>query len=155
MEEPQTDPKFLSLTERSALLRNQGYRLTPQRYLILQILQEVSEHVSLEELFALVKQHVPSITLSTMYRNLDLLQEMRFIRETAFPGEPVKYEVFTGRTHHHIVCQNCHTILHVEDPLQEELWRHVLQRFHFHEVTTEIMSRGYCDTCWQQRQEQE
>ena len=94
MEESKTNGKLLSLEERNEMLRHQGYRLTPQRYLILQILEEVSEHVSLEELFELVKHRYPHVTLSTMYRNLDLLRELRLVRETAFPGEPVKYEVF-------------------------------------------------------------
>jgi Fur family ferric uptake transcriptional regulator len=154
-EEAKTEKNLLSLEERNEVLRQQGYRLTPQRYLVLQILEKVSEHVSLEELFSLVKQQYPHVNLSTMYRTLDLLQELFLVRETTFPGEPAKYEVFSGETHHHIVCQSCRRVLHVEDPLQKKLWEEVLQRYQFHEVTMDIMSRGYCDECWQQRRQAE
>ncbi len=131
-------------------LRQRGYRLTPQRHLILQILRNAQEHLTIEQLLERARQRYPSATLSTVYRTLDLLKELQLVREIHFPGEAVTYEAFTQRTHHHLVCRQCGSILHLDMSLQRTLYEAVQQQFGFHNITIDIMSTGYCNTCWVQ-----
>ncbi len=125
-------------------LRQRGYRLTPQRHLILQILRDEQGHLTIEQLLERARQRYPSATLSTVYRTLDLLKELQLVREIHFPGEAVTYETFIERTHHHLVCRQCGSILHLYEAVQ--------QQSGFHNITMDIMSTGYCDACWSQQQ---
>ncbi len=139
-----------SLEEKNEALHHRGYRLTPQRHLVLQLLQESNNHLSIEQLFHQVKQRYPNVSLSTIYRTLDLLKELKFVRETLFPGEQIKYELFSEETHHHLICQRCQATIHLTHPLQEDLLSAIQTEHHFHQVKMDVMSIGYCDSCWQQ-----
>lgn len=132
-------------------LRQRGYRLTPQRHLILQILRDEQGHLTIEQLLERARQQYPSATLSTVYRTLDLLKELQLVREIHFPGEAVTYEAFIGRTHHHLVCRQCGSILHLDISCQRALYEAVQQQSGFHNITMDIMSTGYCSTCWSQQ----
>jgi Fur family ferric uptake transcriptional regulator len=133
-------------------LRQRGYRLTPQRHLILQILRDEPGHLTTEQLLERARKHYPSATLSTVYRTLDLLKELQLVREIHFPGEAVAYEAFLESTHHHLVCRQCGSILHLDISLQRAFYEAVQQQSGFHNITMDIMSTGYCDTCWSQQQ---
>ena len=133
-------------------LRQRGYRLTPQRHLILQILRDEQGHLTIEQLLERARQRYPSSTLSTVYRTLDLLKELQLVREIHFPGEAVAYEAFVEKTHHHLVCRRCGSILHLDISLQRALCEAIQQQFGFHNITIDIMSTGYCNTCWAQQQ---
>jgi Fur family ferric uptake transcriptional regulator len=74
------------------LLRQRGYRLTPQRHMILRVIQEANEHVNIEQIMKRVQQYNPHMSLSIIYRTLDLLKTLNLIRESHLPGEPPSYE---------------------------------------------------------------
>ena len=132
-------------------LRQRGYRLTPQRHLILQILRDEQGHLTIEQLLDRARQQYPSATLSTVYRTLDLLKELQLVREIHFPGEAVAFEAFIESTHHHLVCRQCGSILHLDISLQRAFYEAVQQQSGFHKITMDIMSTGYCDACWSQQ----
>ncbi len=145
-----------SLEESNEVLRQQGYRFTPQRHIILKVLREAQEHLSIEQVLEQVQQTYPNVNLSTVYRTLDLLKELRLVRETYFPSEHhLKYEAFAGRTHHHLTCRMCGTIMHLDEAVQEELYDLLQKYYHFHSLTLDMMSIGYCEDCWANRSEQE
>lgn len=117
------------------------------------MLQETQEHLSVEQILERIQDFYPSVKLSTVYRTLDLLKELKLVRETYFPGEHhLKYEAFTGKTHHHLLCQTCGTITHLDEIMQEKLHHLLQERYHFHNLTLDVMSAGYCDPCWTIRQ---
>ena len=134
------------------LLRQQGYRLTPQRLLILQLLQEAQTHLNVEELLEHARQHYPGLPPSTLYRTLELLEELQLVRGTYFPGEHrLRYEVFTDLTHHHLVCRKCRATIHLDEDLQKELYDLLQKRYGYHELILDVMSVGYCEPCWESR----
>ncbi|MBV9616750.1 MAG: transcriptional repressor, partial [Ktedonobacteraceae bacterium] len=63
------------------LLRKRGYRLTPQRYMILSVIQEANEHLSIEQITERVQMRNPYVSLSTVYRTLELLKKLDLIQE--------------------------------------------------------------------------
>src|SRR5436305_1243783 len=70
------------------LLRKKGYRLTPQRYMILSVIQEANEHLSVEQITERVQQRNPYVSLSTIYRTLELLKKLGLVRENHLLGQP-------------------------------------------------------------------
>src|SRR6202163_940983 len=87
------------------LLRKRGYRLTPQRHMILSVIQEAHEHLSIEQIAERVQERNQYVSLSTIYRTLELLRELGLVRENHFLGEQTRYEAITGEAHHHLVCR--------------------------------------------------
>lgn len=131
------------------MLRKRGYRLTPQRYMILNVIQEADEHLSIDQILERVQQHNPQVSLSTIYRTLELLRELGLVRENRLPGEQPHYEVADGQAHHHLVCRRCRAIIHLDETLLGNLPAQLAEQQRFHDITLDLVATGYCDTCWQ------
>ena len=58
------------------MLRKRGYRLTPQRFMILSVIQEAEEHLTIDQIAERVQKRNPYVSLSTIYRTLELLREL-------------------------------------------------------------------------------
>lgn len=135
------------------MLRKRGYRLTPQRHMILSVIQEAKEHLSIDQIAAQVQQRNPYVSLSTIYRTLELLRELGLVRENHLPGEQPRYEIAGGKAHHHLVCRNCRAVLHLDEKLLGDLHEQLQEQYHFHGVTLDLVAAGYCETCWQSMQQ--
>ena len=140
-----------SVQTSNQVLRNQGYRLTPQRHLILLILQQAEHHLTIEQIQERAHEHYPHLNLSTIYRTLDLLKDLQLVRQTYFPDGQIRYEAWTGRTHHHLVCQHCGAVVHLDEVLQKEIQALLEQHYHFHSLQTDVMSTGICQECWKEQ----
>src|SRR5216684_451436 len=130
------------------MLRKRGYRLTPQRFMILSVIQEAEEHLSIDQITERVQERNPYVSLSTIYRTLELLRELGLVRENHLPGEQPRYEVAEGKAHHHLVCKRCRAIIHLDDTLLGNLNEQLQEQYHFHGLTLDLVAAGYCDTCW-------
>ncbi|NLH48022.1 MAG: transcriptional repressor [Myxococcales bacterium] len=87
-------------------------RMTRQREIILHLLRELETHPTADELFQLVRQQLPKISLGTVYRNLDVLFEQGLVRKLENSGPQRRYD---GRMHphHHAQCRQCHRLFDV------------------------------------------
>ena len=85
-------------------LRDRGYRLTPQRNLIWEVLRGAGRHMTAEEVAAEVRRTLPDVNVSTVYRTLELLVSLDLVVETRLEGSACYYEVSPEPTHHHFVC---------------------------------------------------
>ena len=104
-----------------ASLREVGYRLTPQRMLIVSIIHDSKGHVSAEEIHQRVKEQYPFVDISTVYRTLRLLKRLRMVTETDLGDGSVRYELSQGQRHHHLVCRQCGKTFALDDDLIEPL----------------------------------
>ena len=129
-------------------LRKRGYRLTPQRYMILNVIQEADGHLSTDQIAARVQKSNPYVSLSTIYRTLELLKELGLVRENRLPGEQPHYEVAEGKAHHHLVCRGCRAVIHLDDALLGNLHEQLQDQYHFHDLTLDLVAAGYCERCW-------
>jgi Fur family transcriptional regulator, ferric uptake regulator len=100
-----------------ATLREQGYRLTPQRTLIWEVLRGAGRHVTAEEVAAQVRETMPDVNVSTVYRTLELLVSLDLVVETHLEGSVCYYEVSPEPSHHHFVCRRCGAVEHFGDDL--------------------------------------
>jgi Fe2+ or Zn2+ uptake regulation protein len=131
------------------LLRKRGYKLTPQRHMILSVIQEADGHLSIEQIAERVQKLNPNVSLSTIYRTLELLRELGLVRENHLPGEQPHFEAAEGMAHLHLVCRQCRAIIHLDATLLGSLHEQLQKQYHFHDVTLDLMAVGYCQACWQ------
>jgi Fe2+ or Zn2+ uptake regulation protein len=134
------------------LLRKQGYRLTPQRFMILSVIQEANEHLNIDQISERVQLRNPYVSLSTIYRTLELLRKLGLIRENHLPGEQPYYEAAHGYAHHHLVCRRCRDTIHLDETLLGDLHERLQAEYHFHSLTLDLVAAGYCSSCWQAMQ---
>jgi Fur family transcriptional regulator, ferric uptake regulator len=89
-----------------AALRAGGYRVTPQRQLVLEAVTRL-HHASPEEIFAEVHQTAQGVNVSTIYRTLELLEHLGLVSHAHLGhGAPV-YHIAGEAQHVHLVCQTC------------------------------------------------
>jgi len=136
-------------------LRKRGYRLTPQRHMILSVIQEAGGHLSIDQILERVQERNPYVSLSTIYRTLELLRELGLVRENHLPGEQPHYEAAESTEHHHLVCRGCRTVIHLEDTLLGNLHEELQNKYTFHGLTLDLVAAGFCDTCWKRMQKEQ
>ena len=86
-------------------LRDRGYRMTPQRQIIMDVICEAEGHTTLPEILSSVQQKAPQINPATVYRTLHFLHETGLVAKTELvPGEVV-YELAGHSPHHHLICR--------------------------------------------------
>ncbi|RUM61994.1 MAG: transcriptional repressor [Sulfurimonas sp.] len=87
------------------LLKQNNLKITPQRLGILQLMHEAG-HISIEELFASIKKQFSSISLATLYKNINAMLETSLIKEVKAPEVKARYEI-SKTPHAHLVCHVC------------------------------------------------
>jgi len=101
---------------------------TDQRRLILEIIQQADRHLDADEIYQQARLKSPSISLSTVYRNLQLYKRLGLIEEHQFDGARRYYETTPRSKHHHMVCLGCGRIFEFKCPSAERLKSRISQR---------------------------
>lgn len=101
-------------------LRAKGYRLTPQRELVLAAVNTLG-HGTPDEIFAEVSQHSAAINISTVYRTLELLEEIGLVRHMHLSDRaPTYHSVGSGPAHFHLSCRTCGQVISVDEAQAEQ-----------------------------------
>ena len=87
-------------------LRASGYRVTPQRQLVLEAVTRL-EHATPEEIYAEVKQTARGVNVSTVYRTLELLEQIGLVTHTHLEHGAPRYHLAADAQHVHLVCRDC------------------------------------------------
>lgn len=134
-------------------LKEVGYRLTPQRLMILSVIQE-GGHVSAEEIFGRVREDYAFMDIATVYRTLALLKKLRLVTETDLGGGSTRYELST-EPHHHLVCRECAATTPLNNDLFEPLRLTLKERFGFAAELEHLPIFGICSKCASQSRRSE
>ena len=129
------------------ILRSGGKRVTPQRTLLLRIIQRSDGHLDADEIFRLARQCDPRISLSTVYRTLNLLKELDLVEEFHFDEEHHHYEMAADAAHHHLVCTECGRISEFWTPLVDDLKAELEREHGFVLERLQIDAVGHCHQC--------
>ncbi len=127
-------------------LHSQGYRLTPQRQLILEVVRRADDHLTPEDVYRQVHRQNPAISRATIYRTLDFLCEMRLIHALYWGGQ-MYYEITDDRPHHHLVCRACGGMIECEHNLLQMLFAAVEKKHHFTIDMDHVALFGLCQQC--------
>lgn len=130
----------------AAHIREQGYRFTPQRQLILDALCDMGSHATVEEIYEQVTETAPAINLATVYRNVHFLEELRLVVSAEIRGRTV-YEIAEPTPHHHLVCRICGQVTALADHHFDDLVEHLAQEHHFKAEIDHLTISGVCQEC--------
>ncbi len=133
--------------ESETLLRSLGLRPTPQRMLILQAILNSPGHICAEDIHEQVREEYPSINISTVYRNLELLKEYHAISATDLGRGTVLYELLREERHHHMACSCCGKILEFDHRLLEPLEAALEEEYQFKAQIDHLAVFGLCAGC--------
>ncbi|HSK25299.1 MAG TPA: Fur family transcriptional regulator [Jiangellales bacterium] len=101
-------------------LRARGYRLTPQRELVLEAVQEL-DHATPDEVLAAVRRKASGVNISTVYRALDLLEELGLVSHTHLGHGAPAYHAAVEADHVHLVCRSCGRVTEVDTSVADSL----------------------------------
>lgn len=88
-------------------IRARGYRMTPQRQLILETIYSARGHLTAEEILAAVRKRFSGVNISTVYRNLEMLEDMELVCHAHLGHTPGMYHPMERKEHQHLVCRRC------------------------------------------------
>jgi len=91
----------------STVLRSRGYRLTLQRELIIDALEAIDGHISVEDVYQRVHGRFPQVNVSTVYRTLELLEQEGLVTHTHFHDGVVMWHRSEDAHHQHLICERC------------------------------------------------
>ena len=138
------------LTEtQSSMNGKSSRRSTEQRQLLLEIIQQAEGHLDADEIYQRARQKSPSISLSTVYRSLQLFKELGLIEEHQFDSMRRYYEAMPRTKHHHLVCLGCGRIFEFKCPSAEKLKSRISREEGFKVTDAEVRLAGYCPDCQQ------
>ena len=130
-------------------LRQRGIRLTPQRRMILDAIAQSKGHVTAEDIHHRILPTYPDISISTVYRNLERLLELRLVTVTDMGGGRYCYQVIGQRPHHHLICHRCGAVLELDDSLVADLRLHIEREYDFTAEIDHLALWGLCAQCRQ------
>lgn len=129
-----------------AELRSRGYRLTPQRQLVLDAVRRLG-HGTPDEIAGAVQETTPSVNLSTVYRTLDLLEEVGLVTHTHLGHRAPTYHPADESDHVHLVCTDCGDILAVPSEAVEPMMGSLRDLNGFEVNVAHVAMHGRCAGC--------
>jgi Fur family transcriptional regulator, ferric uptake regulator len=127
-------------------LRSRGYRVTPQRQLVLEAVARLG-HATPEEVASSVQQTAKGVNISTIYRTLELLDNLGLVTHTHLNHGAPTYHLASDAGHVHLVCQTCGKI---DEATREEvapLTATLDERHGFETNVSHLTVFGRCNDC--------
>ena len=128
-------------------LTEKGYRLTPQRLMIVSAIEGSDGHVSAEEIYTQVAAKYPHVNISTVYRTLELLEELGLVTKTNFGEGRVRYHPAEKGHHHHLVCTECGAVIDLDESSLSSLKSRLLREYKFTADLKHLAIFGRCGKC--------
>ena len=126
------------------LLREHGLKVTPQRLGILALMY-AHGHINVDEMYKEIKKQFPSISLATMYKNINAMSEASLIKEVKIPQQKTRYEIVKA-PHGHLLCDKCGEFVDIELDI-ERIIDDVKQKSHYKMLDTSLVFCGVCPSC--------
>ena len=133
-------------------LKETGFKITPQRRAIIEILlKNDSEHLSSEEIYDLVRIDCPEIGLATVYRTMQLLDEIGTISKLNLDDGCIRYELNLDdedtHHHHHLICKSWGKIIEVKEDLLDNIENEIQSLYKFNILNHDVKFYGMCENC--------
>ncbi len=136
-------PKAEELARR---LARRGFRLTPQRKVVLEAIRAAGGHPTAHEIYERARRRLPRISLGTVYRTLGVLRDAGLVQELHFGKSEGRYEEQHDE-HHHAVCTACGRIQDVPSNLFGDFVDQARRATDFEIVEHKLEFLGLCSDC--------
>jgi Fur family peroxide stress response transcriptional regulator len=129
-----------------SILRESGYKVTPQRLAICNYVLSSKEHPTVEHIHSeIVKKH-PAISLNTVYQTMDMLIDLGLVQEMRFTSSSSRFDPNTS-VHANIVCQDCNKIRDFESEGIRELWSRIVTEMNVDPIGQRLDVYVLCNEC--------
>jgi Fur family peroxide stress response transcriptional regulator len=140
------------LQQFESLCRERGLPLTVQRRDILKAVLERDDHPSADQVYESVKDRIPGLSRTTVYRVLETLVGLGVIRRLHHPGASARFDGNMDR-HHHLVCKDCNRVIDIVSKSLDDLRLTPSQRQGFEIEDYSVHFTGVCAECMGQQSE--
>lgn len=130
----------------SNVLKSNGFKLTPQRKLILDIIHSSGEHMAGDDIVNIVQARMPGVNKSTIYRTLELLVGLRCVFKSEIDNKSVYHHADEGH-HHHLVCRSCGRTVACDEDVFRPVENALASQYQFHVDLKHIIISGMCGEC--------
>lgn len=127
-------------------LRERGYRLTPQRQLVLEAVGTL-EHATPDDILCQVRRTASGVNISTVYRTLELLEELGLVSHAHLGHGAPTYHLADRHHHMHLVCRDCGTVLEADVSVAAALTDKLRGSFGFETDMKHFAIFGRCADC--------
>ncbi len=129
-------------------LKRKSLQLTGQRKTVLDAFIKIERHLSVEELYDIIKKKNPRIGNATVFRTLKLLEEAGIASSVNFHDNIIRYEIKYGHEHHdHLICLKCGKYVEAMDPEIEQLQKRLCKKYNFISQKHCLNIFGICNEC--------
>ena len=136
----------MAASEWEQRLRRGGYRITPQRQLVLEAVERL-RHGTPEEILAEVQRTASGVNLSTIYRNLEVLEEVGLVTHAHIGHGAPTYHAVDDHVHIHLVCDRCGTVESIDAAIAEGFLAEVRTSAGFVTDISHVALHGLCASC--------
>ncbi|WP_405497979.1 Fur family transcriptional regulator [Streptomyces sp. NBC_00096] len=134
-------------------LRQRGYRLTPQRQLVLEAVDAL-EHATPDEILAEVRKTASGVNISTVYRTLELLEELKLVSHAHLGHGAPTYHLADRHHHIHLVCRDCGDVIEADVDVAAEFTSKLRAGFGFETDMKHFAIFGRCKKCAAKRHDE-
>ena len=127
-------------------LRSSGKRLTPQRELILRAVDRLG-HATPDEVLVEVRKQSSAVNISTVYRTLEVLEELGLVRHAHLSDRAPTYHSVGDHEHFHLVCRNCHKVFSVDPDVLTPVMDRLAADYAFTVDVGHLTVFGHCGDC--------
>lgn len=127
-------------------LRQRGYRLTPQRQLVLEAVDTL-EHATPDAILSEVRRTAAGVNISTVYRTLELLEELQLVSHAHLGHGAPTYHLADRHHHIHLVCRDCSDVIEADVSVVEEFTEKLRGAFGFETDMKHFAIFGRCADC--------
>ncbi len=129
-----------------ARLRERGFRITPQRQLVLEAV-EALRHATPEEILAEVQRTASGVNLSTVYRTLEVLEDVGLVTHAHIGHGPPTYHAVEEHVHIHLVCDRCKKVESVPSEVASDFIASLETEYGFRTDISHVSIHGLCGSC--------
>jgi Fur family peroxide stress response transcriptional regulator len=128
-------------------LKERGYRITPQRIAVAEILARNDGHPTVKQVHDQLRRRFPTTSLVTVYKTMSLLKGMGQVLELAFESGSCRYDGLVPYPHPHLVCVTCGEILDLQVGITDEVAGEVSRTSGYRIVGHRLDFYGVCPRC--------
>ena len=128
-------------------LKENNYKLTPQRLAVAKILANSEGHPNVEKIYGRLQDDFPTMSLATVYRNVMLLKSLGEVLELGFPDGSNRYDGNKPYPHPHVLCVKCKKIIDPNLASLQEMTEEVANETGFKILTHRLDFFGICQDC--------
>lgn len=131
-------------------LKEKGYKVTPQRIAVYDILKNTKEHPSVDMLYSKLQPEYPTMSLATVYKSLEVFKELGLVQELNVGEDKFRYDANVNQ-HPHITCIACGKVEDVCDEMLFDLASQVEKETGYQLTNQQLYFFGYCPGCKRSR----